>query len=470
MRDTQASSRLGKVFRLFVTAVSGTEKEFTSGNINRAIFLLSVPMILEMVMESLFAVVDIFFVSKLGKHAITTVGLTESMMTIVYTAAFGLSMAATAVVARRTGEKDNNAAAHAAVQSLYVALVLALIIAVTGIIYAPDLLVLMGASPEVVSNGHIYTRIMLGSNLIVILLFLINAIFRGAGDAAVAMRSLWIANILNIILCPLLINGLGPIPALGLKGAALATTIGRGIGVCYQLYHLFGGKGLIRISSRHIAPDAGEIWKLLKIAAGGTAQLLINTTSWIFLVRLIARFGEDAVAGYTIAIRIVIFTLLPAFGMANAAAALVGQNLGAGQPDRAETSVWRAAFFNMVFLGLISIFFFMAARPVVMLFTSDAAIVLYAAQCLQLVSVGYIFYAYGMVLSQSFNGAGDTRTPTFINLVGFWMLQIPMAWILAVNYNMGPAGVFWAIAVAESCIAVAAIVIFRKGWWKRVKV
>lgn len=470
MRDTQANSRLGKVFRLFVVAVSGTEKEFTSGNINRAIFLLSVPMILEMVMESLFAVVDIFFVSKLGKHAITTVGLTESMMTLVYTAAFGLSMAATAVVARRTGEKDGDAAAHTAVQSLYVAVALAAVIAVTGIVFAPDLLALMGASREVVDNGHIYTRIMLGSNLIVILIFLINGIFRGAGDAAVAMRSLWIANILNIILCPLLINGLGPVPALGLKGAALATTIGRGTGVCYQLYHLFGGKGLIRIRRRHIRPDADVIWKLLKIAAGGTAQLLINTTSWIFLVRLISRFGEDAVAGYTIAIRIIIFTLLPAVGMANAAAALVGQNLGAGQPDRAETSVWRAALFNMVFLGLISIFFLLAARPVVMLFTADTAIIVHAAQCLQLVSIGYIFYAYGMVLSQSFNGAGDTRTPTLINLVGFWMLQVPMAWVLAVNYNMGPSGVFWAIAIAESCIAIAAIVIFRKGWWKRVKV
>ncbi|UPK70223.1 MATE family efflux transporter [Chitinophaga filiformis] len=470
MRDTQANSRLGKVFRLFVMAVSGTEKEFTSGNINRAIFLLSVPMILEMVMESLFAVVDIFFVSKLGKHAISAVGLTESMMTLVYTAAFGLSMAATAVVARRTGEKDGDAAAHTAVQSLYVALVLAIAIAVTGIIFAPDLLTLMGASAEVVDNGHIYTRIMLGSNLIVILLFLINGIFRGAGDAAIAMRSLWIANILNILLCPLLINGLGPIPALGLKGAALATTIGRGIGVCYQLYRLFGGKGLIRISRQHIRPDISVIWKIVKIAAGGTAQLLINTVSWIFLVRLIARFGEDAVAGYTIAIRIVIFALLPAFGMANAAASLVGQNLGAGQPDRAETSVWRAAFFNMLFLGSISIFFFLAARPVVMLFTSETAIVLKAAECLQLLSAGYIFYAYGMVLSQSFNGAGDTRTPTLINLVGFWMFQIPLAWILAVTYNMGPAGVFWAIAIAESCIAVAAIFIFRKGWWKRVKV
>jgi putative MATE family efflux protein len=470
MQHTQADSRLGKAFRLFIMAVSGTEKEFTSGNINRAIFLLSVPMILEMVMESLFAVVDIFFVSKLGKHAITTVGLTESIMTLVYTAAFGLSMAATAVVARRTGEKDGDAAAHTAVQSLYVALALATIIAVTGIVFASEILALMGASDEVIYNGYTYTQIMLGGNLIVILIFLINGIFRGAGDAAIAMRSLWIANILNILLCPLLINGLGPIPALGLKGAALATTIGRGIGVCYQLYHLFGGKGLIKINSRHLFPDMGVIVRLLKIAAGGTAQLLINTASWIFLVRLIARFGEDAVAGYTIAVRIIIFTLLPASGMANAAAALVGQNLGAGQPDRAETSVWRAAFFNMLFLGFVSVFFLLAARPIVMLFTQDAGIIAYAAQCLQLVSVGYIFYAYGMVLSQSFNGAGDTRTPTLINLVGFWMLQVPMAWIMAVNYNMGPAGVFWAIAIAESCVAVAAIFIFRKGWWKRVKV
>jgi len=470
MRDTQATSRLGRVLRLFVIAVSGSEKEFTSGNINRAIFLLSVPMILEMVMESLFAVVDIFFVSKLGKHAITTVGLTESMMTLVYTAAFGLSMAATAVVARRTGEKDSDAAAHTAVQSLYVAFVLSAVIALIGVVYARDILALMGASAEVIDTGHIYTRIMLGGNLIVVLIFLINGIFRGAGDAAVAMRSLWIANILNILLCPLLINGLGPIPALGLKGAALATTIGRGIGVCYQLYHLFGGKGLIRINSSHIRPDGSVIVRLLKIAAGGTAQLLINTASWIFLVRLIARFGEDAVAGYTIAVRVIIFTLLPASGMANAAAALVGQNLGAGQPERAETSVWRAAFFNMIFLGLVSIFFLTMARPVVMLFTQEESIVLHAAQCLQLVSIGYIFYAYGMVLSQSFNGAGDTRTPTLINLVGFWMFQVPMAWILAVNYNLGPAGVFWAIAIAESCVAVAAIVIFRKGWWKQIKV
>lgn len=470
MEYTQAPSCLRRIFRLFLTAISGREKEFTSGSINRAIFLLAVPMILEMVMESLFAVVDIFFVSKLGKHAITAVGLTESVMTLVYTAAFGVSMAATALVARRTGEKDVDAASHTAMQSLYVALVLSVIISIAGVVYARDILSLMGASQEVIDNGHIYTRITLGGNLIVILLFLINGIFRGAGDAAIAMRSLWVANILNIALCPLLINGWGPIPAMGLKGAALATMIGRGIGVCYQLFYLFGGKGLIVIIRRHMQPDGAVIWRLLKIAAGGTAQLLINTASWIFLARLIARFGEDAVAGYTVAIRIIMFTLLPASGMANAAAALVGQNLGAGLPERAEASVWRAAFFNMVFLGIVSVLFLLTARPIVMLFIQDATVVRYGVECLQLISIGYIFYAYGMVLSQSFNGAGDTRTPTIINLFGFWMFQVPMAWILAVPYKMGPSGVFWAIAIAESCIAVAAILIFRKGWWKRIKV
>ena len=465
-----ADSRLRRIFRLFITAISGAEKDFTTGNINRAIFLLSVPMILEMVMESLFAVVDIFFVSRLGKHAITTVGLTESIITLVYTAAFGLSMAATAVVARRTGEKDADAAAHSAVQSLYIAGGFSVLISIVGLLFAKELLALMGAPAEVVAHGNIYTRIILGSNLIIILLFLINGIFRGAGDAAMAMRSLWIANILNIILCPLLINGWGPVPAYGIMGAALATCIGRGIGVCYQLYNLFGGKGLIRIARHHLRPDGPLIGRLLKIAGGGAAQLLINTASWIFLVRLVARFGEDAVAGYTVAIRVVIFTLLPASGMANAAAALVGQNLGARQPERAEKSVWRAAFYNMIFLGLVSILFLVAARQVILLFTQDPGVVAYGAQALQLVSLGYIFYAYGMVLSQSFNGAGDTRTPTIINLFGFWMFQVPLAWILAVHLGWGPSGVFCAVATAESCIAIAAIIIFRKGRWKQVKV
>ncbi|SFW40084.1 MATE family efflux transporter [Chitinophaga sancti] len=465
-----ADNRLRRVFRLFISAVSGTETEFATGSINRAIFLLSVPMILEMVMESLLAVVDIFFVSKLGTHAITTVGLTESILTIVYTIAFGMSMAATAVVARRTGEKNPDAAAHSAVQSLYIALVFSVLISIIGVIFAPDLLSLMGAPADVVEHGNIYTRMIMGSNLLIVLLFLINGIFRGVGDAAMAMRSLWIANIVNIILCPLLINGLGPIPAMGLTGAALAICIGRGVGVCYQLYNLFGGKGLIRISIHHLKPDFPVIGKLLKIAMGSTAQMLINTTSWIFLVRLIARFGEEAVAGYTVAIRVVIFTILPASGMANAAAALVGQNLGAGQPERAERSVWRAAFLNMIFLGGVSLFFILLARPVIQLFTQEEAVVAYGAQALQLVSMGYIFYAYGMVLSQSFNGAGDTRTPTIINLVGFWMFQMPLAWVLAVHYEWGPAGAFTAIAAAESAMAIASIIIFRKGWWKRVKV
>lgn len=465
-----ADNRLRRVFRLFISAVSGTETEFTTGSINRAIFLLSVPMILEMVMESLLAVVDIFFVSKLGTHAITTVGLTESILTLVYTIAFGMSMAATAVVARRTGEKDPDAAAHSAVQSLYIALVFSVIISIVGVAFAPNLLSLMGAPAEVVAHGNIYTRMIMGSNLVIVLLFLINGIFRGVGDAAMAMRSLWIANIVNIILCPLLINGLGPIPAMGLTGAALAICIGRGVGVCYQLYNLFGGKGLIKINAHHLKLDLPVIGKMLKIAMGSTAQMLINTTSWIFLVRLIARFGEEAVAGYTVAIRVVIFTILPASGMANAAAALVGQNLGAGQPERAESSVWRAAFYNMIFLGSVSLFFILFARPVILLFTQDEAVVNYGAQALQLVSLGYIFYAYGMVLSQSFNGAGDTRTPTIINLVGFWMFQMPLAWALAVHYEWGPSGVFVAIAGAESAMAIASIIIFRKGWWKRVKV
>jgi putative MATE family efflux protein len=465
-----ADNRLRRVYRLFIAAVSGTETEFTTGSINRAIFLLSVPMILEMVMESLLAVVDIFFVSKLGTHAITTVGLTESILTLVYTIAFGMSMAATAVVARRTGEKDPDAAAHSAVQSLYIAFVFSLVISILGVVFARELLTVMGAPADVVEHGNIYTRMVMGFNLVIVLLFLINGIFRGVGDAAMAMRSLWIANIVNIILCPVLINGFGPIPAMGLMGAALAICIGRGVGVCYQLFNLFSGRGLIRISAHHLKPDFPLIGRMLKIAMGSTAQLLINTVSWIFLVRVIARFGENAVAGYTVAIRVVIFTLLPASGMANAAAALVGQNLGAGQPERAEQSVWRAAFYNMIFLGLISLFFMLAAEPVIRLFTQEPEVVKYGAQALQLVSLGYIFYAYGMVLSQSFNGAGDTRTPTIINIFGFWMLQIPLAWILAVHYNWGPSGVFVAIASAESVMAVISIIIFRKGWWKRVKV
>ena len=461
---------IGSFFQLFKMAVAGTEKEFTTGSINRAIFLLSIPMILEMAMESLFAVVDIYFVSHLGINAITTVGLTESVLTLVYTVAMGLGMAATAMIARRTGEKNPDAAAHAAMQSLYPGLLISLLVSIAGIFFAKDILLVMGAAKEVADYGYVYTKILLGGNIVIILLFLINGIFRGAGDAALAMRALWIANGLNILLCPLLISGWGPVPALGLKGAAIATFIGRGIGVSYQLYHLVKGKDLIRITRKHLAPAFGVMISILKIAAGATAQMLIASASWIFLVRIIAYFGKDAVAGYTIAIRVIIFTILPAWGMANAAAALVGQNLGARQPERAETSAWRAAFFNMLFLGMIAIIFMFAAPAIIGFFTNEQIVIDYAVQCIRLMSAGYIFYAYGMVLTQSFNGAGDTRTPMLINLFSMWMWQMPLAWTLAIWLKMGPSGVFWAIPISESTGAIAAIILFRRGAWKKVKI
>ncbi|WP_236652864.1 MATE family efflux transporter [Chitinophaga vietnamensis] len=468
--SSEPLSRTGRFFRLLRIAITGSEKEFTTGSINRAIFLLSLPMVLEMAMESLFAVVDIFFVSHLGINAITTVGLTESVLSLLYTGAVGLSIAATAMVARRIGEREPDAAAHAATQVLYLCVAFAVVIGVIGVFLSKDILAVMGASKEVVEYGHVYTKIMLGGNIVILLLFLINGIFRGAGDAALAMRSLWLANGLNIILCPLLISGFGPIPALGLKGAAIATTIGRGAGVCYQLWHIFSGKGIIHIMRKHLKPAPAMMVSVLKLAAGGSLQMLIASASWIFLVRIISYFGKDAVAGYTVAIRVVIFTILPAWGMANAAASLVGQNLGAGQPDRAATSAWRAAFFNMIFLGIVSISFLVAAEPIIRLFTGEEQVVLYGSQCLRFMSLGYVFYAYGMVLMQSFNGAGDTRTPTLINLFGFWMLQLPLAYLLAIFLKLGPQGVFWAIAISESSIAIIAILLFRRGAWMKVKI
>lgn len=467
---TTDRSRTGTFFKLLMEAIAGKEREYTSGSIDKAIFLLAVPMVLEMVMESTFALFDIFFVGKLGKAAVASVGLTESVLTIVYSVAMGLSMASTAMVARRTGEKDAEGAAHSAMQAIYLMLGISLMVSIAGIFFSKNILQLMGASPDVVSTGHVYTSIMLGSNMVIMLLFLINGIFRGAGNAAIAMRSLILANVLNIILCPALIYGWGPIPALGLEGAAIGTTIGRGVGVLYQLWHLFIKKSGIHIAAKHIGFDLGIVKKLLAIAAGGAAQFLIGSASWIFLVRIISNFGEEALAGYTIAIRIVVFTILPAWGMANAGATLVGQNLGAKQPERAERSVWRAAFFNMLFLGTVSVIYFFTAPYLMHFFTQDPLVTQYGAQCLRLVTIGYIFYAYGMVVSQAFNGAGDTRTPTLINLFGFWCFQIPLAYLLAMVFDWGPSGVFIAISVAESMIAIASIIIFRKGRWKNVKV
>lgn len=470
MSQRAHSSRAINIFKLFREALSGSEQEYTSGSINRAIFMLSVPMILEMAMESVFAVVDVFFVSKLGVDAVATVGLTESMLTLIYSIAMGLGMGATAMVARRVGEKNIDGAAHAGMQALYAGFFFSIVISAIGIFFAKDLLHAMGGSDALVNSNYHYTQLLMGGNIVIMMLFLINGVFRGAGDATIAMRSLWIANILNIILCPTLINGIGPIPAFGLQGAAMATTIGRGVGVCYQLYHLFNGKGIIRILRKHMGIDLPVMGGLLKIASGGTAQFLIASASWIFLVRILSSFGSDALAGYTIGIRVIIFAIMPAWGMANAAATLVGQNLGAKQPERAEQSVWKTAFYNMVFLLSVAVIFFAGAEAIMRLFTQNEKVIDYGVLCLRFISVGYAFYGYGMVISQSFNGAGDTRTPTIINLFGFWAFQIPLAYVLAKVVNMGPSGVFIAIPVAESAIAIVAILIFRQGKWKTIQV
>lgn len=470
MSQRVSKSRFATILQSFKEALNGEEKEYTSGSIDKAIFMLSVPMILEMSMESLFALSDAFFVSRLGKDAIATVGLTESMLYLIYSMAIGVSMATTAIVARRIGEKNKYGAAHAGMQAIYIGVAVSVLIGIAGVLYAQDLLLLMGASPELVAENYLYTSIMLGGNVVILLLFLINGIFRGAGDASIAMRSLWLANFMNILLDPLLIYGLGPIPGMGLKGAAIATTIGRGLGVCYQIYHLYKGKGMIRILRKHMGIDLPIIGSLLRLAAGGTAQFLIASASWIFLVRIIARFGSDAIAGYTIGIRMISFTILPAWGMSNAAATLVGQNLGAKQPERAERSVWRTAFFNMLFLVSVAVVFFIAAPQIIGLFSDEPMVLKYGIECLRYVCMGYFFYGYGMVLAQAFNGAGDTRTPTLINLFGFWVFQIPLAYVLATTLGWGPKGVFWAIAIAESAMAVAAMLIFRRGKWKTVEV
>ncbi len=457
-----------KVLRIFSEAFNGKEKDYTSGSINRAIILLSIPMILEMVMESLFAVADVFFVSRVGVDAVATVGLTESVVTLVYAIAVGLSMAATAMVARRVGEGQRDKAAEAAAQAILITIGLSLVISVAGIAFAKDILRLMGASPTVIAEGVGYTRIMLGSNLAIMLLFLLNGIFRGAGDAAIAMRSLWIANIINIILDPLFIFGIWFFPEMGVQGAAVATTIGRSIGVGYQLYKLFGQGGIIQLRWRHFGIERTTMRRLAKIGATGAGQFLIGSASWIVLMRIIAKFGSEAVAGYTIAIRLIIFTILPSWGVANAAATLVGQNLGAGQPKRAEQSVWRSAFINMLFLLSVSVVYFAFAPSIINLFEPEPAVLEAGVLSLRIICLGYIFFAYGMVVSQAFNGAGDTRTPTIINFFCFWVMEIPLSYLLAVQLGWGLAGVCWAIAASESALAIISVIVFRRGRWKSV--
>ncbi len=464
-------SKTVSILRLFKQAVNGEQQNFTEGSINKAIFMLSIPMILEMAMESMLAVVDIFFISKLNdNNAVTAVGLTESTMAIVYSLAMGLGMAATAMVARRIGEKDEPGAAVAAVNALYIGVIISVVLSVLGIFFYKDILILMGASQSVLAVGSGYMQWMLVGNFTIVALFLVNAIFRGAGSAAIAMHSLWIANIINMVLDPILIFGWGPIPSMGVEGAAIATNIGRAAGVLYQLYYLMGTKGVIKIGKGNIKIDKTIINRLLKVSAGNVGQFLISTASWLFMARIIVTFGSAAFAGYQFAIRIIIFTILPSWGMANAAATLVGQNLGAQQPDRAEKSVWTAGFLNMLFLGMISLTFYFVSEPIMKIFSSDSEVIRYGTQCLRIVAFGYVFYGYGMVIVQAFNGAGDSKTPTILNLCGYWLFQIPLAYVLAVQFDFGASAVFWAIAIAESAMAIAAIVIFRRGKWKMVKI
>jgi len=451
-------------------ALRGSHQDYTSGNLNHAILLLAIPMVLEMVLESLFAVVDVFFVGRLGANAVATVGITESLLSLVFAIGMGVSMSAGAMVARRIGEKDPEDAAIAAVQAIVLGLAISLGIGIPAGVFAPQLLELMGASPEIVSGGSGYARIALGGCGAIVMLFLNNAIFRAAGDAAIAMRLLWVSNIVNLVLDPCLIFGLGPFPHMGVTGAALATFTGRSIGVLYQFYRLLKGTERIRGLGRHLRLNVGVAVRLLRVSLTGILQFAIANASWIGLVRIISYFGSAAVAGYTVSIRIVVFFLLPAWGLSNAAATLVGQNLGAGRPDRAAQSVWRTGLYNMLFLGLIGIFSAVFATPIVRLFVDDAAVVPIAAMALRTISYGNVGYAYGMVMLQAFNGAGDTLTPTIVNFFGFWVLELPLAWSLAVGLHLRSEGVFLAIVIAEGAIAGAGIVLFRRGRWRRQEI
>jgi len=451
-------------------AIAGNQEDFTTGSMRKAIFMLAIPMILEMLMESTFALVDIIFVSQISVNAVATVGLTESVITLLYAVAIGLSMSATAVVARRTGEKDKPGAAKAAVQAIFLGAAVAVIIGIIGIIYPKEILGLMGAEESLIAEGYGYTRILIGGNITIMLLFLINAVFRGAGDASVAMWTLVLSNGLNIILDPIFIFGLGPIPAYGVEGAAIATTIGRGVAVIGQFMILFFGWGRIKIGIKDFVINLPVMWSLIKVSLGDIGQFLIGTSSWVFLMRLVYEFGSEVLAGYTISIRVMMFTLMPAWGMSNAAATLVGQNLGAKRPERAEISVWKTGKYNAIFMAVISVIYLIFAKYIIGLFSDVADVVNYGALSLQVIAAGYIFYAYGMVVTQSFNGAGDTRTPTVINFFCFWVFQLPFAYLAAFTFDWGPSGIFIAITLAEILIAMVSVWLFRKGKWKTVQV
>lgn len=467
------ATRIPRLARTFWSEVRsslrGEELDFTTHPLTRAIWLLAIPMVLEMAMESTFAIVDVFFVARLGDNSVAAVGLTEAMLTIVYALGFGFAMAATALVARRIGEKNKEGAVRAATSALALGIGAGVAVGLPCLFLAPDLLRLMGASTEVVAEGSGYTRLILGLNVIVMLLHLGNGIFRGAGDAALAMRTLGFANLINIVLDPILIFGWGPIPAMGLTGAALATCIGRSAGVAYQFWMLRSGRGRLTLKGPAFRIEPPVLLEIVRLSAGTIGQFLIATTSWVFLMRIVAPFGETALAGYTIAIRILVFAFLPAWGFSNAAATLVGQNLGAGHPARAERAVWLTGLWTMSFLALVTVAFLTLAPQIVGIFTQDPATAAVAVEALRTLSYGYVFYAWGMATVQGFNGAGDTVTPTWMHFFCFWLFEVPLAWYLAMPLGMGPAGVFWSVCIAESAFAIVGILLFKRGRWKTVK-
>ncbi len=461
---------LKQFIQYFKIAVTGKQQEFTSGSIRRAIFMLAVPMILEMLMESIFALVDIMYVSQISVNAVATIGLTESVITLIYAVAIGLSIAATAIVARRVGEKDLKGASNAAVQVIFLGVFVAIIISFIGILYPKEILQLMGGSPDLIEEGYGYTKVLMGGNITIMLLFLINAIFRGTGEASISMWTLILSNGLNIILDPMFIFGFGPIPAFGVEGAAIATTIGRGTAVLFQLGILFFGYSKIKIGFKDLIIRVGVMLNLLRVSLGGIGQFLIGTSSWVILMRIISEFGSEVLAGYTIAIRVMLFTLMPAWGMSSAAASLVGQNLGAKKPERAEESVWKTSTYCSIFMGFVSIFYLVFAPQIIEIFNETADVVKYGSLCLRIIAGGYVFYGYGMIVLNAFNGAGDTKTPTYINFVCFWLLQLPFAYIMAITLNYGPVGVFWSITLGEVAMTIISIIWFKKGHWKKVEV
>lgn len=470
MNPPPASLSRKNIWHELKNAIRGTEADYTQISIRKAIFLLAVPMILELVMESTFAIADIFFVGKLGASAVATVGLTETYLFLLYSVAMGLSMAVTAIIARRVGEKNNRDAGVSAVQALIIAFMVSLPFAIGGIFFAKDLLLLMGGDEWSVTEGYRYTQWMLGGNLVIVLLFVINAIFRGAGDAAVAMWVLWISNGINIVLDPLLIFGWGPVPAMGIEGAAIATNIGRGIGVMVQLYILFRGGKHIKVAWSQLRLHGGMMLNMLKTSLGGIGQMVVAMSSWIFLMRILADLGSEAVAGATISMRIMMFMMMPAWGLSNAAATLVGQNLGAESPQRAESTVWRIGFYNMIFLIVVSFVFFTFNRELIGIFSQDARVVDIGGEWLRIMSYSFFVYGWWMVAVQAFNGAGDTRTPTWINIVFFWLIQIPLAYLLAIHLDWAHSGVFWAVFISETSVGVFTLWLFSRGRWKNYQV